>query len=83
MIKVDVIVALSLGGHSTTAMQVASQCRSQNLSIRVAEILRLGTVRLIAQAGKSILREQSPGYQPLHLQLHRQAGVAYNASITN
>lgn len=67
MIKVNVTVVLSLGGgHSTTAMQVTSHCRSQNISIRVAEILQLGTVRLIAQAGKSVLQEQCPGYQPLH-----------------
>jgi len=43
-----------LGGGSITATQVDSRCRSQNISIKVADILQLGTVRLIAQASESV-----------------------------
>lgn len=41
-----------LGGDSITAMQVVSRCRSHNISIRVADILKLQTVRQIAQVSK-------------------------------
>ncbi|KAI9835253.1 MAG: hypothetical protein M1819_002397 [Sarea resinae] len=43
-----------LGGDSISAMQVVSRCRSQNISIKVADILKLQTVRLIAQSSKPV-----------------------------
>ncbi|KAI1110457.1 acetyl-CoA synthetase-like protein [Nemania sp. NC0429] len=43
-----------LGGDSITAMQVISRCRSQNISIKVADILRLQTIRKIAQVSKPV-----------------------------
>jgi amino acid adenylation domain-containing protein/non-ribosomal peptide synthase protein (TIGR01720 family) len=39
-----------LGGDSITAMQVVSRCRQENVFITVANILKLHTVRNIAQA---------------------------------
>ncbi|KAF7557585.1 hypothetical protein G7Z17_g620 [Cylindrodendrum hubeiense] len=43
-----------LGGDSITAMQVVSRCRSQNISIKVVDILKLQTIRLIAQSSKPV-----------------------------
>ncbi|OQE26099.1 hypothetical protein PENFLA_c007G00417 [Penicillium flavigenum] len=43
-----------LGGDSITAMQIVSRCRSQNISIRVADILKLQTVRQVAQSSKPV-----------------------------
>jgi amino acid adenylation domain-containing protein/non-ribosomal peptide synthase protein (TIGR01720 family) len=46
-----------LGGDSITAMQVVSRCRSQNLAIKVTDILKLQTIRLIAQTAKPVQEE--------------------------
>lgn len=43
-----------LGGDSITAMQVASRCRAQNMSIKIADILSLKTLRLVARASKPV-----------------------------
>ncbi|KAI8957437.1 acetyl-CoA synthetase-like protein [Daldinia sp. FL1419] len=43
-----------LGGDSITAMQVVSRSRSQNISIKVADILKLQTVRLLARSSKPV-----------------------------
>ncbi|EPS29593.1 hypothetical protein PDE_04543 [Penicillium oxalicum 114-2] len=43
-----------LGGDSITAMQIASRCRSQNVLIKVADILKLQTIRQLAQVSKPI-----------------------------
>ncbi|RHZ67355.1 uncharacterized protein CDV56_109100 [Aspergillus thermomutatus] len=43
-----------LGGDSITAMQVVSRCRSHNISIKVADILRLQTVRQVARSSRPI-----------------------------
>ncbi|KAF3054868.1 Nonribosomal peptide synthetase 13 [Daldinia childiae] len=43
-----------LGGDSISAMQVVSRSRSQNISIKVADILKLQTVRLLAQSSKPV-----------------------------
>jgi hypothetical protein len=43
-----------LGGDSITAMQVASRCRSYNIFIKVADILKLQTVRHVAQSAKFV-----------------------------
>ncbi|KAL5360425.1 hypothetical protein BJX96DRAFT_175281 [Aspergillus floccosus] len=51
-----------LGGDSITAMQIASRCRSQNVSIRVADVLKLQTIRQLAQASKPI-REKVSGHE--------------------
>jgi acyl-CoA synthetase (AMP-forming)/AMP-acid ligase II len=50
-----------LGGDSITAMQIASRCRSQNVFIRVADVLKLQTIRQLAQASKPI-REKVTGH---------------------
>lgn len=43
-----------LGGDSITAMQVVSRCRAQNVAIKVADVLKLQTIRLIAQSSKAV-----------------------------
>lgn len=43
-----------LGGDSISAMQVVSRCRSQNISIKVADILKFQTVRKIGQSSKPV-----------------------------
>ncbi|KAI9930841.1 Non-ribosomal peptide synthetase [Aspergillus wentii] len=43
-----------LGGDSITAMQTVSRCRSQNISIKVADILKLQTIRQVAQSSKPV-----------------------------
>jgi non-ribosomal peptide synthase protein (TIGR01720 family) len=43
-----------LGGDSITAMQVVSRCRAQNISVKVADILRHQTIRKIAQCSKPV-----------------------------
>ncbi|RHZ69161.1 hypothetical protein CDV55_104842 [Aspergillus turcosus] len=43
-----------LGGDSITAMQVVSRCRSHNISIKVANILKLQTVRQVACSSRPV-----------------------------
>lgn len=43
-----------LGGDSITAMQVVSRCRAQNIAVKVADILKLQTIRVIAQSSKAV-----------------------------
>lgn len=38
-----------LGGDSISAMQVVSRCRAQNMAVRVADILKLQTIRRISE----------------------------------
>jgi amino acid adenylation domain-containing protein/non-ribosomal peptide synthase protein (TIGR01720 family) len=46
-----------LGGDSITAMQVVSRCRQENVIVTVANVLKLHTVRNIAQASKKSAQE--------------------------
>ncbi|KAK6866423.1 hypothetical protein PG995_002951 [Apiospora arundinis] len=45
---------MRLGGDSITAMQVVSRCRHRELAIRVSDVLRLQTIRLIAKSSKPL-----------------------------
>lgn len=43
-----------LGGDSISAMQVVSRCRAQNVAIKVADILKLQTIRQLAHTMKPV-----------------------------